>query len=184
MRMKSFILTAAIFAGLCSTQAYAKTCKEPQYVPAKVVCDNNSSKSADFTTGCKFIAAHYEDVEVECPAQWVNVSSSDTTATQSQICSRAGLTSANIDGKTCASGEQRPTTGENASGIAYRYGKENGGTGGNIVTNYTIRGNTGGCSPNSSGSCMDYAYTYTYCYASGQKKDYDNSDRVVAFACD
>lgn len=91
-------------------------------------------------------------VPVECvpKARWVNIPyGANSSGSQSsfmdhaQICAAVGMKAANLGGKTCASGERRPTLGEKWESINYRYGKKgdgNGGDGGDkliLVGGYT-----------------------------------------------
>ena len=181
--MRHIACSTILFLAFCASPSIAATCYEDVEVPAAFTCNGNSSRSADFSNGCTYEAAKTVKKEVACPATWVSVSSSDTVPTRAEVCERKNMSPSNVDGFTCASGEQRPKSGVGAASIIYRYGTSGGGDGGSVITNHTTSGSTGGCSPNSSGSCEDFSYTYRYCYADGQKKDWENSDRVVAYAC-
>lgn len=81
-----------------------------------------------------------------------------------QTCSRVGLFPSVDKGYgICASGENRPAQGTDASKISYSYG-------------------TWG-SHKVGGTKITAGYGAYYCYHSGQKKDSDGSDLLVAYLC-
>lgn len=181
--MKFSILLAMSVLSTAAAASAAPLCYEDRIVPAQMTCSDNDSRSADFGSACKYVGETVQQVPVECPGRWVGVK--QESITHAQACSNAGLKPTSIEGEMCASGERRPTAGEGAAGISYAYGKTGSSTsGGTAVVNNSFWENSGGCSPNSSGTCIDRQVTYTYCYGSGQKRDWDATDRVVAFACE
>lgn len=135
-------LTACIFASAVSFIALAgsvqaaEKCYQDVWVEAKLECAGSDSKSADFTTGCKAVAAHMDKQEIACPVgKWVNVKaetrvgSSGVVVTQSQVCATAGMAPFNINGKVCASGERPARAGNGWETIVYKYGLKGGGNG-------------------------------------------------------
>ncbi|MDW9481189.1 hypothetical protein GOB57_21320 [Sinorhizobium meliloti] len=178
-----FTISSAAFAALFlasygSSQAATK-CYEDIPVPASLQCADNGSKSADFTTGCTYVPQSVQKKEIECPAtaRWVNANGKDS---QAQVCSAAGLKSANIDGQICAAGEKRPSSGVNYQGINYRFGKwgGGGGEGGTIVERKKRRtSRIGDDKP------ATYETNY-YCWKSSGTRDYDGTDIAVAYVCD
>jgi hypothetical protein len=137
-------ITTAILAAQCTAALAAEPCYEQQLVEASMNCATNSGNSADFASGCKAVEAHYENVEVECPAtgRWVNVNAmlgEDTPRpSRSAVCKAAGMKIADINGYFCASGERRPNVGGDWESINYQYGRKGGGngfTGGNDIDN-------------------------------------------------
>ncbi|TLX15769.1 hypothetical protein [Rhizobium sp. MHM7A] len=162
-----------------STSAFAATkCYEEQELPPELVCDNNYSKSADFSSGCHYTTGETVQVEVACPVMWVNIAAKNET--HSQTCRGVGLKVASIEGSTCASGELRPSIGQNWQGISYRFGRWGGldAHGGNKIVSIPDR---------TSRTSRDGPTTFyeggLFCYESGGTRDSDKTDRVVAYAC-
>mgnify|MGYP007127516628 CR=1 FL=1 len=138
-----------------ATDAAATTCFEYVDIPESMDCNSNGSNSADFTTSCKHIAATQEIVPVECPFRWVNT---DGKKTHDEVCRSVGLNTASASGQICSSGENRAPDTYN-----FIFGKWGGVTSGGVST--TSRND------------------HYYCWHSGQKKDYDSTDIVIAYAC-
>jgi hypothetical protein len=175
--IKSAVAATALFVAMHSTAFAAEKCYEETVVPSSMSCSNNGSKSADFTSGCKFIPQTVEKKVVDCPATWVN---SDGHTSQAAVCAAAGLTSATFDGQRCAAGERRPSTGENHENINYHSGKwgSGGGRGGSIVQPFS-RTYTSGNRDNKQTTTV----TGYYCWNSGDKRDGDGTDIAVAYVC-
>ncbi|TLX15766.1 hypothetical protein [Rhizobium sp. MHM7A] len=181
MRHRYSLIIGGFTLFLCqavlSSAFAAAVCYEDQVLPPGLVCDNDNSKSADFSYGCKYLPERTVQVEVPCLQRWVNIV--DKKESHSQACARVDLKPANIEGSTCASGELRPSTGSNWEGINYRFGRWGGLDyfGGYKIIfkrDWTDRG--GKDEPD-----RFYEGGY-YCYEGG-KQDSDNTDRVVAYAC-
>lgn len=181
MRYRNSLIVGGFTLLLCqviSSSAFAAaTCYDTQVLPPELSCDGDSSNSADFSYGCKYLPDRTIQVEVPCPQTWVNIV--DKKESHSQACSRVNLKPANIEGSTCASGELRPSIGLNWEGINYRFGRWGGldYSGGYQIVfkpDWTDRG--GKDEPD-----RFYEGGY-YCYDGG-KRDSDNTDRVVAYAC-
>lgn len=187
---------AALFAGLFTIPAVAADkCYQKVYVPAQYKCNTRTSglveKSFDdFSNGaCQTIAARVDDVEVECPkvGRWVNATFTNKTITmrsgggrdggggtytqtisvpssQAETCSSAGLSPAKLEGQyICASGEARPVSGTDYEKISYKYGRWGDGGWAGVATTDN---------------------NYLFCWGSGQKRDNDATDRVVAWYCE
>jgi hypothetical protein len=110
MRIFYAILTAIALTASATVAAAAALCYESRPVKAGMVCTQNTSKSADFTSGCRWVDAHVEQVVVDCPpppggwagAMWSDMSSVDTLRRKS--CSAAGFSApAAIGGQVCKS---------------------------------------------------------------------------------
>lgn len=181
MSPRSLLVVAGFTLSLShafTTSALAAVkCYEEQELPPVLVCDNKYSNSADFSSGCQYTTGKTVQIEVACPVMWVNISVKNET--HSQTCNRVGLKTSSIEGSICASGELRPSIGQNWEGISYRFGKWGGldTYGGNQIVSirdYTSRGNK-----DESGRFYEGGL---YCYKGGTK-DRDNTDRVVAYAC-
>ncbi|WP_315922034.1 hypothetical protein [Mesorhizobium sp. SP-1A] len=190
------ISLAALFAGLLTMPAMAADkCYQNQkvFVPAEFKCSSNGGSGQnrfdDFSNGsCQKTDARYDDVEVEVPCpkvgKWVNATFTNKTITvrnggrdggtttqtisvatsQAETCASVGLKPAKLEDKyICASGEDRPTRGTDYNKIKYKYGTWGGTWGAGVST--TVN-------------------NYTFCWASGQKKDNDATDRVVAWYCE
>lgn len=152
-----------LFTGVASAAA----CYEEQPGPDIMICNGGGGNSADFVQDCTYTAGPPVRVEVPCPGRWVNiVNSSDTPEV---ACARAGMVPAATErGDICASGERRPRVGNNYQGISYRYGTWGSGTGiGNVYQMINFQDNQ----------------QYSYCWSNGQKRDYDATDRTVAYYC-
>ena len=119
-------------------------------------------------------------MEVACPGRWVNVA--NTSLTHEQACAAAGLSPTAISGQICASGESRPSVGLNAGSINYRYGTWGSGAD-NRVGGVTTSTRDFSCS-DCGGGINDSSNVITYCWKSGQKRDHDSTDMVVAYACE
>ena len=174
-----FAAFAALLLSSVGPSQAATKCYEDIKVPSSLQCANNGSKSADFTNGCTYTPESIQKKEVECPvtSRWVN---SNGKQSQAQVCSAAGLKSANIEGRICAAGEKRPSSGTNYQGINYRFGTWGGGRGdgGTIVELKSKR--TSSISDDGPATFE----TYYFCWNSGNKRDYDNTDIAVAYACE
>ncbi|WP_315921994.1 hypothetical protein [Mesorhizobium sp. SP-1A] len=189
----SVAFLAAQMVGLGVSNS-AETCFEPRYVPASYSCNTGAGTGKiqafdDFSSGsCTFIEAHTVQVPIECPkpaGRWVNatftkkivnggksnhnMSNVGVTAYiatgHAQTCSSVGLKPSSFEGNICASGENRANSGGNGwNQIDYRFG-----TFGGYVT--------GG------GTLTEQLYEQTFCWRAGDKRDWDNSDRLVAWYC-
>jgi hypothetical protein len=162
--IKHAISVAALLVVTQTSALADDKCYEETSVPTSITCDANNSNSADFVSGCKSNAATTIKTEIACPTKWVNT---DGRASHAAVCSGAGLTATSIGGAICAAGERRPASGEGAGSIYYRYGTW--GTqriGGSIAEMRTRRSST-----------------YYYCWNPGNKRDYDSTDIIVAYAC-
>lgn len=190
------IIFASLFAGIMTIPAMAADkCYQNQkvFVPAEFKCNSNGGNGQnrfdDFSNGsCQKTDARYDDVQVEvaCPkiGKWVNATTTSKTITrrvggrdgdtvtstisvatsQAQTCASVGLKPAKLEGKyICASGEDRPKSGVDADKIKYKYGTWGGTWNAGITTTTS---------------------DYLFCWASGQKKDNDPTDRVVAWYCE
>lgn len=184
--MRKYLYTFLPLAALWAAPALAEICYEER-VTTGLQCSESSSSSADFTTGCTF-GPRIEKVEVPC-GRWVNVFSetrlgeSGASVTHAQACAVHGLKPSSFQGKTCASGERRPTVGNGWQYINYRYGKKgdgNGGDGGdrieviNGATHYTIEDPRGRFGPVVGSMCYDYSM---------KKKNHTKQDAVIAVFC-
>jgi hypothetical protein len=182
--MKKLIIASLfVLASGISAQA-AQKCYEDVYVPEKLSCAGTDSNNADFAEGCKVEAAHTDQKEVECSARWVNINGKMPTQSQAEVCAERGLQPSTINGQRCAAGERRPVTGENYDNINYKFGKW-GSTlnGGSTVKLYTY--SFGGSSAHESGIYVPpTTASYYTCYDGDDKKDMDNTDYVVAYACE
>lgn len=132
--------TALTIASAISVLSFAgvahAACYQDVSVNAKLECSSSSSKSADFTSGCKWVPAHIEKQEIACPVgKWVNVaaetrvSTSGKAVTQAQVCATVGMVPYSINGKMCASGERPARQGNGWEAIVYKYGLKGGGNG-------------------------------------------------------
>ncbi|MCS4089317.1 hypothetical protein [Rhizobium sp. BK176] len=65
--MAKFIIGGLIVLGAPTASQAAGICYGTRDVAAGWVCSKTDSKSADFTHGCIFVAAHKETYEVPCP---------------------------------------------------------------------------------------------------------------------
>ncbi|MCV9963644.1 hypothetical protein OIU34_17225 [Pararhizobium sp. BT-229] len=191
-RIVGVAVAIATFAAVGGAMA-AEKCYKDVAVPSGLSCSDSSSKSADFTTGCKIVPAHTEKVETACEVgRWVNVagtrvSSAGTVITHSQACAAHGLQPYNINGNICASGRRPARVGNGWETIIYRYGTGGDGhgyDGGDKVEtrNQAARG-PGNCS-----SCDSRPSTParkgTLCYNNrmGEKND-EATDSLVAVYC-
>jgi hypothetical protein len=176
------IVSAVSFAGAAHA---AEKCYKDVSVAAKLECNGSSSKSADFTTGCKWAPAHVEQQEIACPVgKWVNVTA-DTKmgkkgalVSQAKVCAQAGLVPYNINGKICASGERPARVGNGWESIVYKYGLKgggNGGDGGDRIQTFSSAGNHSTMIGPSSG-------TMCYDYNMGAKNN-TSQDAIVAVYC-
>lgn len=175
---KGFLIGSFAAAFFCASNssAFAEKCYEPQTTEPKLVCADNRSGSADFSLGCNYMPGEVIQVEVACPSKWVNAFDKES---HNATCERVGLTPVSIEGSFCASGELRPSVGLDWETISYKHGKWGGldVRGGDSVTyrndsTYSL----GKDSP------VREVKGGWYCYDGG-KKDFDNTDRVVAYAC-
>ncbi|MBY3432910.1 hypothetical protein HFN89_01800 [Rhizobium laguerreae] len=185
-RFTAFALACAVSVLSSVGAAHAaEKCYKDVAVAAKIACTNSNSVSADFTNGCKFVAAHVEKQEIACPVgKWVNVTA-DTKmgkkgarVSPAQVCAQAGLVPYSINGKVCASGERRPRVGNGWESIAYKYGVKgdgNGGDGGDRIQTFSIpRNNSMMTGPSSGTMCYDYDM--------GEKNN-TSQDALVAVYC-
>jgi hypothetical protein len=182
--MRASLLTSAgfsiaiLFAGLAPALA-GTACYEDQLVEASIGCNGSSGNSADFAGSCKGTEAQWVQVEVACPAMWVNTVGDSET--QEQTCKRVGLKPARVEGTFCASGEHQPSTGQDWESISYRYGRFGGKDtlGGDFVrteVDRTVRAGRDGMESTIKGG--------KYCYhSSDDKKENDSTDRLVAYVC-
>jgi hypothetical protein len=185
MRLKGLKILLAAFAlaavAAASAQAASTACSDTSYTPATLKCDTDGSKSADFATGCHEEEPQVVTTPVPCPDQWVNVPAGTPYASQAEVCATKGLQPTRIDGAKCASGEHRPSSGQGVESINYRYGTWGGAEGGGSVAqlvDYT----TNYCDHNS-GLCSTTHVQALYCWDSGDKRDDDSTDKLVAYAC-
>jgi hypothetical protein len=165
--IKGFLIGIALAMGASAGAHAQETCYEGRPVPAIWSCAGNDSNSADFTSDCRFIDAHVEQVVVACPAPpggwagayWSDMQSVDTLRRLS--CDDAGFgPPAAIDGQICKS-DATP----NGGAYVYTY-------------KYT------------SGNSQDKAHQLMFCYpskaaapsASGNVPG-DTRNRVSAYAC-
>jgi hypothetical protein len=181
-------LAAATALSILASGAAHAACYEEQPGTPILSCSGGGGNSADFAQTCTFVAGPPVQVEVQCPGRWVNIVYS--TDTHAQACARAGLSPANIAGQVCASGERRPSSGENWAGISYRYGTWGiDGVGGNSVE-MKSPGMVGENPHSPTGYCggtdnpCQPAAAESWCWFSGQKRDYDGTDRTVAYYCE
>ncbi|MCV9964076.1 hypothetical protein OIU34_19530 [Pararhizobium sp. BT-229] len=175
--------SAVSFIALAGSAQAAGKCYEDVWVEAKLECAGSDSKSADFTTGCKVVAAHMEKQEISCPVgKWVNVTAetkvgtSGKVVTLAQVCATAGMVPYNINGKVCASGERPARAGNGWESIVYKYGLKGGGN-----------GNDGGdklqaVNSGSSSILKSARGTMCYDYNMGAKND-TKQDAVIAVYC-
>lgn len=179
------IVAAPVFIGTNSMAA--EKCYEDVYVPAAMTCSDTSSKSADFTNGCKEVAAHYEQKEIECQVgRWVNIiadtriGNKGAAITQSEACAVYDLKPYNVNGKICASGERPAQQGTGWDAINYKYGTKGGGNGNDggdklERTSYSIEVNHGDSTQHFSG---------TMCYDNKMgAKNNTKQDAAVAVYC-
>lgn len=113
--------------------------------------------------------------------RWVQANLGESHA---QTCSRVGMKPATNQGYgICASGERRPKKGKDYDKISYRYGTWGGGQGvGGTQVTQGLFGVGGGTAASQRGQQGQTQAIY-YCYTSGQKRDNDGSDRLVAYLC-
>ncbi|MBY3157239.1 hypothetical protein HFO56_33480 [Rhizobium laguerreae] len=185
-RFTAFALACAVSVLSSVGAAHAaEKCYKDVAVAAKIACTNSNSVSADFTNGCKFVAAHVEKQEIACPVgKWVNVTA-DTKmgkkgalVSQAQVCAQAGLVPYNINGKICASGERPARVGNGWQSIVYKYGLKgggNGGDGGDRIQTFNSPGNHSTQIGRRSG-------TMCYDYNMGEKNN-TSQDALVAVYC-
>jgi hypothetical protein len=197
--LKRALVALTTLIALNGAAAAAEKCYDDVNVPAAWTCSGSSSRSADFTNGCKFVAAHTEKVEKECPkptARWVSVLSPhnalSTDVSQSTVCAWKGLRPSNINGAICASGANTPIVGEGYQSIRYFWGTSGAAmpVGGTSTSVTTIRssGSSHGSGANSTRrirSCIGAGTTSTGngepVYGGGEN---DNVRTVVAYACE
>lgn len=123
-------------------------------VAVQVACNNGSLTNPD---------AVHASCKVNPPVvKWVQAKAGESHA---QTCQRAGLKPSSDKGYgICASGERRPTKGTDYNKISYTYGTW-GGAG---------KGGT---------QAVRLFSSHYFCYSSGQKRDNDGTDRLVAYLC-
>nr|WP_250808532.1 hypothetical protein [Neorhizobium tomejilense] len=179
----TFIIAPLVLLTLLGTAHAAGKCYEDVFVEAKLACDDNGSKSADFTSGCQIVPAHTEKSEIACPVgQWVNVtaetrvSSSGKVVTPSQVCATAGMVPYNIGGKICASGERPARAGNGWESIVYKYGLKGGGNGGDggDKLEAVIAGSSSIVKGSRGTMCYDYSMGV---------KNHTKQDAVIAVYC-
>ncbi|MBY3432737.1 hypothetical protein HFN89_00925 [Rhizobium laguerreae] len=68
MHILNGILAAIAFGAVASAANAAPVCYQLKPIQAGLVCTPNSTKSADFTSGCQWVAAHMEQVVVQWPS--------------------------------------------------------------------------------------------------------------------
>lgn len=198
--MKYVVISGAIviaFQTVSAAPSFAQVCVpyENVWVPEQYVCKNSARNNDmktfdDFTNGgCTRTAGYFKQIPKECPppptGRWVNATFTTKQVTvrsggrdggeytqtvsvatsQAETCASAGLKPAKLEGQyICASGERRPVIGEGYQNINYRFGT----WGGDRVAGHaTVSTNTA-----------------LMCYANGQKRDSDGTDRLVAWYCD
>lgn len=209
-----------------AANAQTQTCYEDTTIPAHMICDGNVGSSVDFTTGCRDIPETVVQTPVACPpeAEWVNVNMSSRTLagthtggipagrymrsritltlrhyslpTHSQICASAGMVPSDINGQVCASGKNRPITGNNFQNINYWWGTIGAaGSGGTIVqrTNHTAGlpnmlgapwfESTNACWRNASAIVAENDFLSTPAFNYLNRPLYYYTDIAVAFAC-
>lgn len=185
--MRLILSVATAIAALIAIPAQAaEKCYKDVPVAAGWSCAGNDSKSADFTNGCKFVAAHTEAVEVECPvtARWVN--SNNAASSPETVCGTYGLKPTNINGQVCASGANRPSTGAGWNGINYYNGTWTGS--GSNVGGYGVSKTTQQSNGSTNGSGGNSKITYYACLgAAGGNQDQQAATyqqiTAVAYAC-
>lgn len=186
-RMLGLALATTVVSAISAHAA--EKCYDDVYVPAEMTCNGNNSKSADFTSGCTEVAAHYEKKEIDCPVgRWVNViadtrmTQTGTQITQAQACAVYDLKPHNINGKVCASGERPAQQGNGWESINYKFGKKGGGNGndgGDKLQNVTRT-----ISGNNREDSWTYYYRGTMCYDNKMgSKNNTKQDAVIAVYC-
>jgi hypothetical protein len=167
LAMLKSLIRVSIFLFLAGTANSAEKCHEDKFVPAHQECETSSSRSADFTTGCRFEEDKWIKVEVECPKaqpQWVNAVSSMSHA---GTCAAHGLKPTEISGNICASQYRRPNYGLGWESIVYGSGKKGKNFGGNEVRR-AGKGN----------------YWCFAVYSGTAGPEFDDYNRVRAYACE
>ena len=125
-------------------------------------CDSTTQGSLRYDNTIKALLLCHENVWrkvlLQDPYVWVNTSTA--SASQSSVCSGAGFSAATNQGYgICASGENRPISGDNHNSITYTHGMWGGvGNGGTI-------------------------HSGNYCYHGSQVQDSDGTDILVAWLC-
>lgn len=173
----------------------AETCFDARYVPASYSCKSGVGTGKiqsfdDFSNGnCTRVEAHTIQVPIECPkpaGKWVNASftkkiigggksnhnMSNVGVTayiatgHAETCRSVGLKPSSFEGNICASGENRASSGGTGwNQIDYRFGT----WGGNV---------SGG------GTLTEQFNEQAFCWRGGDKRDWDNTDRLVAWYCE
>ena len=219
------ISISALIAFSNVSYAQTQICYEDITIPAHMSCDSNAGASVDFTTGCRNVPDTVVQVTVACPpeAEWVNVSQSDrarvgyhtgttpygrymapvgtstlvhyANPTHSEVCAKVGMIPSDIDGQVCASGKNRPISGENFQYINYIYGTTGAaGRGGTLTTrtNHKVGYTSMLASPwfestnacwNGASSIVDESFIATPSYNWLGRPLYYWTDVAVAFAC-
>lgn len=174
------ILGFATLSILAASPAAAEKCFTTEFVPASFDCTmSGEAGSADFGGGCVAVAEHEKKVETACQPKWINVPQTYLSS-HSAFCKMKGLATASIDGKICAAGERRPSTGEGHDSINYHSGKWGGSTSGGSYSTVYRRTHTSG---NSDSGQTTQTTQVLECWNDGDKKDHDGTDRLVAFVC-
>ena len=167
----------------------AQTCYAQETIPAKTTCQSVKGKGGqhsfdDFSTGgCTYTPAKTVTKETKCPGKWVNATFTTSTiqvggggrdneprtmtvnvaSSHAAPCSAAGLTASNFEGRICAAGEARPSSGAGWESVNYKFGKWGSGQ--------------------PAGTQTSTANQQTYCWNAGQKRDHDRTDLLVAWYC-
>lgn len=186
--LKLIILASVAVLSATAAQA-ADKCYEERFIPETYNCGaGGKGNFADFSNGgCTIIPSSIEKTEVECPGRWVSIGSynvSEPAPTASAVCARKGLKPSNLEGKTCASGERRPTTGGDWDLINYVWGTKGGRTAGGDEVQHASRwghwmGGDNESEPN------QRVHTGSFCYDKRMgAKNNTKQDRVVAYFCD
>lgn len=166
----------------------AEKCYDEIAVAAHMECSGNGSRSADFTSGCKFVEAGIQKIEIECPppsARWVNSRfSTAPMASHQSICESVGLKPTVIDGAVCASGYNQPRTGEGWQNIRYYWGPEKPEKVGGIRAKVIRKAKNDGGSDTNNGGYITRAYCYGTSGMSGEVEDMQEGwNYAVAYAC-
>jgi hypothetical protein len=178
-RKNMTILKLSVATAILSFVAFgaanaAEVCYEDVRIPAHYDCNGSSSKSADFTTGCRQYPDEIKKVEVECPPRPAVWLPAGPLKSQTEVCKAAGMVITDIDGIVCGSRERKRN--------------------GTIIERASTETYFGNCRHTSdSAPCQtigsrvlgndNFSGIMYLCWNPGDRKDYDPSDAVNEYPC-
>ncbi len=187
---QTLILSAYVGMFIVSPALGAEQCFEDQMMIRPLVCDSERrGASADFVTGCEGGGSTIVRVPVDCPAkgQWVNLyyGTNDKSVVQppshAQICAHFGLSPSSLDGRICASGRHRPTSGDGWQSILYRYGVSGSSGAGSQLQ--TIASLTNNYNESRGPGHVPTSKYRQMCYDTASASKADEKDAAVAVFC-